>query len=288
MTRVAFFGAGTMGREMVPHLVAAGHQVCLYNRTRAKAEALAKAGAQIAQTPAEAVEGAEIVISMVGDDGASRAVWLGPDGALDGRPRPGAIAVESSTLSHAWLLELSGRLTAAGYRFLDAPVTGGPDGARARALTLLVGGERAVLDAAWPVLAAYARRAIHFGAIGTGTAYKLMVNLMGAAQATALAEGLLLARKAGLDMGKVREALKSGAVASPLVAYLTDRMIDDNHGEVYFAARWRHKDAAYGLALAEELGQVMPTSRVAVELFERVVAEELGEMNSSVVIKCIS
>lgn len=114
-----------------------------------------------------------------------------------------------------------------------------------------------------------------------------MVNLLGAAQAAALAEGLLLARKAGLDMAKVGEALKSGAVASPLVKYLTDRMIDDNHDDVYFSARWRHKDASYGFALAEEVGQSMPTSRAVTGLFEEVVFQGLGDKNSSVVIKGI-
>jgi 3-hydroxyisobutyrate dehydrogenase len=287
MAKVAFLGTGVMGREMALRLIKAGHAVAVYNRTAERTRPLAAAGARAAATPAEAAAGAEIVISMVGDDAASRAVWLGPDGALAGLSIANALAVESATLSRAWVLDLAAAADRRGFDFLDCPVTGGPDGARDGRLTLLVGGAPATLDRAWPVLKAYAGRALHFGPVGAGTAYKTMVNLMGAVQAAALAEGLLTAERAGLDLKTVAEALASGAVASPLVKYLVERMTAGNHDDVYFAARWRLKDARYGLALAADVGQATPVSALATELFRLAVARGWGDKNSSVVIETL-
>jgi 3-hydroxyisobutyrate dehydrogenase len=284
MPTVALLGTGLMGREMALRLLGAGHRVTVYNRTPARARALVEAGATLAPTPAAAVRAAEAVVSVVADDTASRAVWLGPAGALAGSPAPGAIAVESATVSRAWVRELAVAVRAAGLGFLDGPVTGGPDGARAGSLTVLAGGDAATLRAAWPVLSAYAARAVHLGPVGCGTAYKLVVNLMGAAQATALAEGLLVAERLGLDMARVAEALCGGAVASPLVRHLVGRMLADDHDDVYFAAMHRLKDARYGLALAREVGQATPTLRAAAAVFERAVGGGAGAKNSSVVI----
>lgn len=287
MSKVALLGTGVMGREMGLRLLAAGHDLRVYNRTPAHAVPLIDAGAHAATSPAAAAADAEVIVSMVADDGASRAVWLGPEGALTGALRPGAIAVESATVPREWVLELDGIARAAGLRFLDAPVTGGPDGARAGTLTVLAGGDEAVLAAAWPVLSAYAGRSLHFGPVGAGTAYKLIVNLMGAAQAAALAEGLLVAERLGLDPDTVGEALRAGAVASPLVEYLSRRMIAGAHDEVHFAARWRHKDAAYGLAQARMAGQETPVSAAAVEAFQRTLDQGLGDKNSSAVIEAL-
>jgi len=287
MARVAFLGTGIMGGEMARRLLAAGHELWVYNRTAAKARALAEHGAHLAPSPAAAAEEAQFIISMVGDDHASRQVWLGADGVLAARPEAGTVAIESATLSRRWVLELAAAAEAAGLGFIDCPVTGGPDGARAGALTLLVGADAETLDAARGVLSAYAREIIRFGAPGAGTAYKLMVNLMGAAQAVALAEGLLLAERAGLDPALTGAALAKGAVASPLLKYLIERMVGGNHDEVYFSARWRHKDAAYALELAREVGQEMAISAAAAEVFARATREGLGERNSSIVIETL-
>ena len=275
-----------MGREMAARLLAAGHSVSVYNRTAERAGPLAGQGARVCATPADAAAGAEIVISMVADDQASKGVWLGSEGALSGAPA-GAVLVESSTLSRAWVGELAGAATAAGRRFLDCPVTGGPDGAAAGTLTLLVGGGEDVIAEVWPVLSVYANRVVRFGDIGAGTAYKVMVNLMGAVQGAALAEGLALAETAGLDLEKVKEALSSGAVASPHVKYLTERMIEGDHQDVYFALRWRWKDAEYGLRLADELEQGMETSRAAFALYARALEKIPGEENESAIIEVL-
>lgn len=287
MATIAFLGTGTMGREMAFNLLKAKHRVTVFNRTADAAKSLVDAGARAAPTAAAAAADADFVVAMVSDDDASREVWLGPDGVLAGGPKAGAIAIESSTLSRDWVLELDAALGKVGLRFIDCPVTGGPDGARQGRLTLLAGGDAATLDAARPMLAAYGSRIVHFGPVGAGTAYKLIVNLMGAAQATALAEGLLVAERAGLDLKKVGEALRSGTVASPLVKYLTERMVESNHDDVYFSARLRCKDATYGLKLAAEVGQAMPTSQAAAEIFETTVSKGLGEKNSSIVIETL-
>lgn len=284
MAKVAFLGLGNMGRAMAMRLIKAGHYVTVYNRTDIKAHHLTDFGAHMAVTPAAAVTDAEIIISMVSDDVASRSVWLGDNGALTGKPNRQAIAVESSTLSREWVIELNSEVCKAGYRYLDCPVTGGPDGAEAGTLTLLLGGNEKTIDAVSGVLSAYSNHRIIFGPIGAGTTYKLIVNLMGAVQGAALAEGLALAERAGLDLPTVERALSAGAVASPHVKYLTERMVSGDHDNVYFSAGLRHKDGAYGLKLAESIGADMTTSKAAVELYRRAVDEGLGAKNSSAII----
>jgi len=283
MAEVTVIGTGIMGREIAFRLLAADYRVTVYNRTAAKTADLVKAGAIRAATPAAAARGADYIISMLGDDAASRAVWLGENGILEGVGKHGSIAIECSTLSHGWILELNDSLQSAGIRFVDCPVTGGPDGARAGTLQVLAGGNADTLAELDPLFSAFARKVIHFGPVGAGTSYKLIVNLMGAVQASALAEGLVLAEKVGLDLEQAGYALGKGSVASPHVKYLIDRMVRGNHDDVYFSARWRHKDAAYALALAAEHGLKMPGSEHATHLYRRTLEQGLGEKNSSIV-----
>ncbi len=152
-TRVAVLGLGLMGGGMARRLLAAGFSVAVFNRSRAKADALAAAGAQVASTPRAAAAGANVILSMVADDTAARTVWLAPDGALAGAPR-GAIAIDSSTVTPGWIRELAAASAGAGLGLLDAPVTGSRSHAAAGELTFLVGGDAAVLERARPVLAA--------------------------------------------------------------------------------------------------------------------------------------
>lgn len=272
---------------MVRRLLARGHEVTVYNRTAHKTAPLAEAGAAVAASAAEAVAGASFVLSMVGDDAASREVWLGARGALAGSPAADLIAIEHSTLSHGWTLELSGALSAAGVPFIDGPVTGGPLGAAAGELTVLAGAEGATLERARTLLQGYARELVHFGPPGAGTAYKLIVNLIATAQITALAEGYAVAERAGLDPALVAATLCKGTVASPVVRYLTERIAQGDHDHVYFATRWRCKDADYGLRLAAGLGQPVPTCAAAGELFETAMRAGVGEKNSSVIIEVL-
>lgn len=286
--KVAFIGTGGMGQGMAQNLLRAGYELSVCNRTTAKAQPLVDAGANLALTPREAVAGAQFILSMVGDDNASRAVWLGPDGVLSGNPKGGAIAIESTTLSFEWVQQLDRMVTAAGLSFIDSPVTGGRAGAKDGTLTLLVGAKEEDLARARPVMDAYSREIVHFGPPGAGTAYKLVVNLIVGAQAVILAEGLLVAEKFGLDMAQVTQSLTSGAVASPVVKAYAERMVRGDHEQVTnFLARWMYKDMDYGLKLAASTGQPVPTSAVATQVFRRLLGEGFGDQNVTAVIEAL-
>ena len=220
-----------MGAAMAGRLIDAGHEVRVYNRTPEKAAPLAERGAVIAATPKDAAKGADAVIAMVGDDEASRAVWLGETGALAASLADNAFIIECSTLSYDWVLELAEAARDQGLRYIDCPVTGIPAAAEAGELTLLVGADEADLSAAQPLLDTMSKDTIRFGCIGAGTAYKLMVNLMGGVQIAGAAEGMLIAEKAGLDAGAVAEALGKGAASSPQVIRTTIQMAENDHEE---------------------------------------------------------
>ena len=285
MSRIAFIGLGRMGSGMAGRLLAAGHEVVVTNRTPQRASGLLEQGALWASTPAEAVADAQAVFAMVSDDEASRAVWEGPDGVLAGRPEPGTFAIECSTLSPERVRELSSAAIAAGMRYLDCPVTGLPDAAAAGQLTLLVGADDVDLEIVRPLLEPLAVDLFHFGPVGTGTVYKLIVNLIGAVQIAGVAEGLAMAERAGLDPGQVATALAVSQVASPQVVRHSQRMVAGNHTEVAFSGRLRHKDARYAIALADELGIGAPFGQVALDGLSELLAEGLGELNESAIIE---
>lgn len=284
MARIAFLGLGRMGSGMASRLLEAGHDLVVWNRTPDRAADFVERGARLARTPAEAAD-ADAVVAMVSDDEASRAVWLGPDGVLAGRPRPGTLAIECSTLSYDWVLELADAVRDAGLRYVDAPVTGLPDAAAAGRLTLLVGAASDDLAAARPVFDALAHEVLHFGPVGAGTAYKLIVNLMGAVQIAGAAEGLALAERAGLDLDQVASALASGQAASPQVVRNSRRMVAADHDDVVFSGRLRRKDTAYAMRLAERLGLGAPLGHVALDGLDALLASGRGDANESAVIE---
>ncbi|HWX61074.1 NAD(P)-dependent oxidoreductase [Bradyrhizobium sp.] len=268
MPRVAFIGLGRMGHGMAGRYIAAGFDVSLWNRSKAKAEDLIARGARWATSPADAAVDADAIVTMVADDEASRNVWLGEHGAATAA-KPGTLAIECSTVSYAHALELSRELRGRGLIYIDSPVTGLPDAAASGKLTLLVGAEPADLERARPFLAPLAGTIRHFGPVGTGTVFKLINNLMGAVQIASLAEGIAMAEKAGLDMAIVAESLATGAVASPQVIRHSRRMIARDFAGASFTAALRHKDAAYAVALAESLLAAPPVmGRAAVAAYD--------------------
>lgn len=287
MTKIAFIGTGIMGAGMAHNLLKTGYNLTIYNRTREKTQALATAGAAVATSPGEAVAEADIIIVIVGDDTSSQEIWLGEHGILAGTPKQHAIAVESTTLSLNWVQELHQTLASHNLRFIDSPVTGGRKAAENGTLTLLVGAEAETLAEIRPVMEAYSREIIHFGPVGAGTTYKLIVNLMVAAQATALAEGILLAQKSGLDMAQVIEGLTSGAVASRIVKAYAQNMVNGDHDQVNFSTRWLHKDATYALNLAQDMEQTMPISAVAAQIYQMALSKGLADKNASAVIEAL-
>jgi 3-hydroxyisobutyrate dehydrogenase len=267
MARIAFIGLGKMGLGMAGRLLAAGHELNIYNRTPARAAPLVGAGARICASPAEACGHAEAVISMVADDAASKAVWLGADGILSAIAG-GAFAIECSTLSHDWVTELAAAATGRGLRYLDAPVTGLPDTAAAGELTLLVGADAADLHDARPILSAFSQRVIHFGPVGTGTVYKLIINMLGAVQIASAAESMALAERAGLDLEVVADAIATGQAASPQVIRNTRRMVEgDRNRNITFTPRLRLKDVDYALQLARKLDLGAPFGALAAQAF---------------------
>jgi len=282
MADVGFIGLGRMGRGMAGRLLGAGHRVRVFNRTRARAAELEAAGALVAASPAEACAGADAVFAMTADDRSSRAVWWGADGALAAPLAPAALVVECSTLSYDWVLELSAAARARGLRYIDAPVTGAPEAAAAGTLTLLVGAAEDDLGVARPLLAPLAERLLHFGPVGAGTAYKLMINLVGAIQIASAAEGMALAERAGLPLSTVVEAIALGQAASPQVVRNTRRMAAGDHEQnVLFTPALRLKDIEYALALGRRLGQETPFGDVAGHLFRRLCAEGDAHANES-------
>jgi 3-hydroxyisobutyrate dehydrogenase len=272
MARVAFIGLGRMGHGMAGRYLDAGFAVAVWNRSKAKAEDLIARGARWATSPEDAAIDADAVVTMVADDEASRAVWLTKDGAA-ATMKAGSIAIECSTVSYQHALYLSRELRSRGLIYIDCPVTGLPDAAASGKLTLLVGAEPADLERARPFLVPLSTTIRHFGAVGTGTVYKLINNLMGAIQIAGIAEGLAIAEQAGLDMKLVVEAVESGVAASPQVIRHSRRMAARNFSGATFTAALRHKDAAYAVALAESLLSDVPLmGRAAVEAYARAKA----------------
>jgi len=286
MVRVAMLGLGRMGSGMARRLLESDYGLHVCNRTESRAADLIAHGARRFSTPREACVGVDAVVSMVADDQASQAIWQGPDGALAASLAPGTLAIECSTLSHGWVLELSAEVRRLGLRYIDAPVTGLPDAAALGQLTLLVGATTEDLDAARPILERISHQILHFGAPGTGTAYKLLVNMLGAVQIASVAETIALAEKIGLDLRMVAEALATGQAGSPQVIRNARRMVDGQGDRpVVFTPQLRLKDVEYALALARthEIGS--PFGVLAARVFRELCALGYAQANESEVIE---
>lgn len=288
MARIAFLGAGSMGQGMIRNFLRKGHAVTVYNRTLEKARALEAEGAKLARTPREAVAGAEAVFSMLTNDEASRECWTGVEGVFAADLTAGMLVTESSTLSNAWILEL-GRLAAArNLRFLDCPVAGRPDVAAAGTLAIFVGGAPQDVQAVRPLLAAIGRKVTHFGPVGTGNAFKLIYNVMGAVQVAALAEGMFACEAAGIDLTAAAEAFSAGATGSPHVVRHSGYMSRGTHeNPVQFSGRNRIKDIGYGVELVERIGAQSVIGRAARDVFEQMNQHDMGNLNDSELIDAL-
>jgi 3-hydroxyisobutyrate dehydrogenase len=211
-------------------------------------------------------------------------VWLGDSGGLAALP-PRALVIECSTVSHDWALQLARAAQSRGLRYLDSPVTGPPDAAAAGALTLLVGASDEDLEAARGWLAPLADRVLHLGPVGAGTAYKLIINLMGAVQIGSAAEGMALAERAGLDAAVVGAAFQTSQAASPQVVRNVRRFLADDHDrEVVFSAALRLKDVEYAMRLANKVGFQGAYAEVAAQTLRRLVSAGHAAENESRVI----
>jgi 3-hydroxyisobutyrate dehydrogenase-like beta-hydroxyacid dehydrogenase len=271
--KVAVLGLGIMGSGMARQLLAAGFDVAVWNRSREKAEALGETGARIAATPADAAADADIVVAMLADDGVSRTIWTGEQGALPAM-KPGAVAVESSTLTGDWVFELAREAAARGVSFIEAPVTGSRDQAAQGQLRFLVGGEADALSAARPALEAMGGAIVHLGPVGSAATVKLANNFLCGVQAASLAEAIALFEKHGLDVEQAMSILFDGAPASPMVKGVGRRMLDRDYAP-HFLVPLMAKDLAYA---AQALADVGITSAIAQAARKRFVeAEAAGE-----------
>jgi 3-hydroxyisobutyrate dehydrogenase len=281
--RVAILGLGLMGTGMARRLLSQGFPVTAYNRTREKVEPLAADGATVAGSPREAAANAQVVIAMVADDAASRAVWLGQNGALAGAA-PGTVLIESSTLTPGWVRELAGEASRRKCEFLDAPVTGTKPHAASGELLFLAGGSADALETARPVLAAMSRDIVHLGPVGTGATMKLVNNFLCGVQAASFGEAMALVDASGLDRAQAAKILGNGAPGSPLVKAIWSRVAS---GDLTpnFVLRLMAKDLKYAAQEAAQRGLALKTAAPAIELFEDASSNGYGDQDFAAVIE---
>jgi len=286
MRRIALLGLGTMGAGMASNWLAKGFELTVWNRTRAKAEPFAAKGARVADTPREAAADADLIVAMVSDDEASRAVWLGADGALAGA-KPGAIAAEASTLSPDWVRELAAAALVQGLSFLDMPVGGSRDAAEGGNLVLFVGGDAETLEKVRPALEAISSAIHHLGGTAAGATWKLINNMMVAVQMAGAAEGLALAEKAGIDRRQAADIIANSGLASRVVKSKMPRMGALDFDNADFALRHMAKDLRYAQALAGELGMTPEMLKVAGGRYEAAEAKGLGDSDYAAVLHAV-
>jgi len=284
--RIAVLGLGIMGGGMATRVLSAGFPLTVYNRSREKSAVLAKGGAFVASSPREAAARAEIVISMVADDIASRNVWLGEEGALEGAPA-GSLLIESSTLSVEWVRELAAMGAAKKCEFLDAPVTGTKPHAATGQLFFMVGGSPEGLARAREVLSILGRELVHLGPNGSGALLKLINNFVCGAQAASFAEAMALVRVSGLDREKSVSVLSNSALASPLIKRMLSAITADDFSP-NFPLKLMTKDIGYAMQEGERCGRPLQTAAPAFELFKRAVDQGLGDQDFSAVVKSVA
>jgi 3-hydroxyisobutyrate dehydrogenase len=284
-TRVALLGLGTMGSGMARNLLKAGFRLAVYNRTQSKAAPLAALGAIAAKSPANAAADADVVISMLADDDASRELWLGEDGALAAM-KQGAIAVESSTVSPAWVAQLYEQCLHKLIRLIEAPVTGSRMQAEQGQLTFLAAGDKNTLEELTAVLRCMSKEVLHVGKIGCGAQLKLINNFLCGVQAASMAEAVAWIERSELDRTAALEFLKKGAAGSGILSAMADRMTRRTY-EVNFLLRLMGKDLRYAQAAAARERVALSTAETAEKLFEKARDQGHGEQDMSAVVEVL-
>ncbi|NBE08595.1 NAD(P)-dependent oxidoreductase [Paragemmobacter ruber] len=284
MAKVAFLGLGVMGGPMARHLATRGHEVTVYNRTTAKAEAwVAAHGGRMGRTPAAAVAGAEFVMACVGNDDDLRAVCTGADGAF-ATMAPGAVFVDHTTVSAQVTREMQAAAAALGLGFVDAPVSGGQAGAENGALSVMCGGSIEDYDRAEPIIAAYARICRRLGDSGAGQLAKMMNQICIAGLMQGLSEALAFGAKAGLDGEAVVEVISQGAAGSWQMVNRHKTMLQDQF-DFGFAVDWMRKDLAICLRTADEIGASLPVTALVDQFYKDVQQMGGGRNDTSSLIR---
>lgn len=281
-TTVAVLGIGRMGGALAGRLVACGLDVVLYNRSPEPALALAASiGARVAATPAEAVAGSAVAISMVSDDAAVQDLFEGPTGALAGLDSR-TVAVDMSTVLPGTIQGLEAAVRATGAGILDAPVSGSVAFAAAGGLTIMVGGSPADVERARPVLDRLGQRVIHLGPLGAGATMKLAVNTVIYGLNQSLSEALVLAERAGLDRATAYDVIRSSAAGAPFVEYKRAAFIEPDSTPTAFALALAEKDLGLILELAAAVGTEMPQAKTNLELVRRAGSGDPGRDIASI------
>ena len=286
MSKVAFLGLGAMGSRMATNLLRAGHELTVWNLTPEPTKTLVASGAKPATTPREAAEGNEFIVTMVTNDVASRQVWLDAvDGALLGM-RSGAIAIDSSTLTPAWVRELASVMSKVGVMLLDAMVSGSTPQAERAELVFLVGGDANSLQRAEPVLKTLGSIIRHAGPVGCGAFAKLATNTLMGVQLAALAELIGMLKSQQVDAKQILDAVSATAMWNPHLTRDAESMLTDNF-ETQFPVRLLEKDLGYTVQTGGGEAS-MPTVSAVRSIFRRAIDENLGNLNMTAVAKLFS
>jgi 3-hydroxyisobutyrate dehydrogenase len=279
---IGFVGTGLMGRGMARSLIRKGHSLQVYNRTRAKAEAVVQLGGNVAATPAEAARGADIVVTMLADPQAVSRCFEGPDGILSTLQK-GAVVIDSSTVSPPSTQKTAEAVRARGGHLLDAPVFGSKNEAENGALGFIVGGDRAVFDSVQDVFSCMGK-STYVGPTGLGATAKLVVNLVIASELEAFYEGMLLATKAGLDPDQMYSILMNSRARAGIFEMKGPPILKRDFS-VFFPLKLMDKDMRLALEAAEALGLSMPGVRAVKEVLAACVRDGQAEEDVSAAIK---
>lgn len=284
MTTVGFLGLGIMGSRMAANLVRAGHEVTAWTRTAGKADAwAAEHGARAAATPAAAAAGADVVISIVVDGDQVESVLLGPDGAAAGAG-PGALLVDMSTIGPAAARRVGAALAERGLSFVDAPVTGSSPRAQDGTLTIMAGGRAQDVERARPLFEVLGEVVVHAGALGDGQAIKLINNAVAAANAATVAQALVAAQAAGLDLDALVEVMGAGSGASAMLALKAGPMRDHDYTTL-FKTEHMLKDVRLCLDAAQTAGAPFPAAAAARDALVAAVGRGYGPQDFAALVE---
>jgi 3-hydroxyisobutyrate dehydrogenase-like beta-hydroxyacid dehydrogenase len=285
MERIGFVGLGTMGASMAANLLRAGAHVTVWNRTPARTSSLVEMGALAAESAAAVAAGSEIVVVCVSDTPDVESVLFGPGGVAEGAA-PGSLVIDCSTISPDATREFGRRLAERGVAMVDAPVSGGSEGARLGTLTIFVGGSASDVVRAGPVLAAMGKTITRLGELGSGQAAKAVNQVILAGAYLSVAEGIVLGLRAGLDPSQLVEALSAGSAQSWVLANRSGRMIDDEY-PLGFRLALHRKDLGIALELARNLDLPLPVAQLTATLEDELMAGGHGDEDMSVMARAI-
>ena len=285
MAKIGFVGLGIMGRPMALNLIKAGHTLTVFNRTASKAKPLTDAGATAAATPAGAAEGADITVTIVSDTPDVEQVILGPDGVIEGA-RPDSVVIDMSTISPVATEEIAKKLDAKGIHALDAPVSGGDKGAIEGTLSIMVGGQKDIFDRCLPVFEAMGKNVVYCRGHGTGQSTKLCNQIVGAINILAVCEGLVLAKKSGLDLHTMLKAIGGGAAGSWMVSNLGPKMADRDWAPG-FMIHLQQKDLRLVMEAADQLQLSLPGTALAHQILNAAEQHGWGEEGTQAMAKVL-